>query len=460
MEEYNALSLGMRWVWPRVFKELHKSFYKIDGFVVLTLRAPRVGFVPSHMARKGQVLRRGEVVKGTQEPGPRLPKIEAKLKSREWLQLAAMLFEKCELRLAQQAYEEALKAARSEESPRAVGEALVGLLRYASETLSTADIERWSAELNAWAKKEPNHVPSEIWYSLAFVANIQRDYAKARRYLLFYLKSSRRDQKLTDREKQAARAKGLASLAQTLAKSGLTERSEKLARVVLARYEKSNIRGVLQVLYGVLEAGALKREDYKQAIQYCRLSQAVCLQEHHWYAHLYVLYSYAFIARKMQDFELAKFHLDLIERAIAGESFGRIRILVEEEQQALRDLAADVEIDSDRGVLRTRDTDEIPFGKQYILLEIVKALYVAHARPGAEGERGLTKAEIIQQVWKENYRPEAHDNKLYYNINRLRKLIEPDAHHPQYVQNWKDGYRFAPHLKIREVSESQKGSEQ
>lgn len=412
------------------------------------------------MGRKGQVLRKGEVVKGASEPGPRLPQIEAKLRSREWLQLAAMLFEKCELRLARQAYEEALKAARQEDSPRAVGEALVGLLRYASETLSTEDIERWSSELNAWAKKEPNHVPSEIWYSLAFVANIQRDYAKSRRYLLFYLKSSRGDQRLSEREKQLARAKGFASLAQTIAKAGSTERAEKLARQVLAHYEKSGFRGVLQILYGVLEAGALKREDYPQAIQYCRLSQAVCLQEHHWYAHLYVLYSYAFIARKMQDFELARFHLDLIERAIAGEAFGRIRLLVEEEKQALQELAADVEIDSDRGVVRTRETEEIPFGKQYILLEIVKALYSAHSRPEGEGERGLTKAEIIQQVWKENYRPEAHDNKLYYNINRLRKLIEPDAHHPQYVQNWKDGYRFAPHLKIREISESQRGREQ
>jgi tetratricopeptide (TPR) repeat protein len=412
------------------------------------------------MGRKGQVLRKGEVVKGASEPGPRLPQIEAKLKSREWLQLAAMLFEKCELRLAQQAYEEALAAARSEDSPRAVGEALVGLLRYASETLNAKNIERWSGELNAWAKKEPNHVPSEIWYSLGFVANIQRDYSKARRYLLFYLRSSRRDQRLSPREKEIARAKGFSSLAQTLSKSGEIAKSEKLAHLALARYLDSGIRGILQVLYGVLEVAALERDDYPQAIKYCRQSQAICLQEHNWYAHLYVLSSYAYIARKMQDFELAKFHLELIERAIAGEAFGRIRLVVEQERQALLELSADVEIDADRGVVRTRETDEIPFGKQYILLEIVKALYLAHARTEGEGERGLTKAEIIQQVWKENYRPEAHDNKLYYNINRLRKLIEPDAHHPQYVQNWKDGYRFAPHLKIREISESQKGREQ
>ena len=65
--------------------------------------------------------------------------------------------------------------------------------------------------------------------------------------------------------------------------------------------------------------------------------------------------------------------------------------------------------------------------------------------------RGLSKAEIIERVWNESYRPEAHDNKLYYNINRLRKLLEPDVRKPQYLLNWKEGYRLAPGLKVQLV---------
>jgi DNA-binding winged helix-turn-helix (wHTH) protein len=72
----------------------------------------------------------------------------------------------------------------------------------------------------------------------------------------------------------------------------------------------------------------------------------------------------------------------------------------------------------------------------------------AHGRNGEDLERGLSKAEIIEHVWKEAYRPEAHDNKLYYNINRLRKLIEPDVRNPQYLLNWKEGYRLAPGLRV------------
>lgn len=74
---------------------------------------------------------------------------------------------------------------------------------------------------------------------------------------------------------------------------------------------------------------------------------------------------------------------------------------------------------------------------------------VTRAHQAGESGAGLSKAEIIQRVWKEKYRPEAHDNKLYYNINRLRKLIEPDTKHPQYLLNWREGYRLAPGLRVR-----------
>jgi DNA-binding winged helix-turn-helix (wHTH) protein len=86
-----------------------------------------------------------------------------------------------------------------------------------------------------------------------------------------------------------------------------------------------------------------------------------------------------------------------------------------------------------------------------VLLSILEALSDAHQKPGTDFDRGLSKAEIIEFVWKESYRPEAHDNKLYYNINRLRKLIEPDVRKPQYLLNWKEGYRLAPGLRIHFV---------
>jgi DNA-binding winged helix-turn-helix (wHTH) protein len=76
----------------------------------------------------------------------------------------------------------------------------------------------------------------------------------------------------------------------------------------------------------------------------------------------------------------------------------------------------------------------------------LEELSQAHSSGVREG--ALSKAEIIERVWGEKYRPDAHDNKLYYNINRLRKLIETDMKQPKYLQNWKEGYRLSPKLKV------------
>jgi hypothetical protein len=119
----------------------------------------------------------------------------------------------------------------------------------------------------------------------------------------------------------------------------------------------------------------------------------------------------------------------------------------------------DILVDSRHCTLEIREKGEVSIGKQYVLLHILEELMLAHRSAGSDHERGLSKAEIIRKVWKEKYRPDQHDNKLYYNINRLRKLIEPDLRKPKYLLNWKEGYRLAPELKIQWIGGGFRGSE-
>jgi DNA-binding winged helix-turn-helix (wHTH) protein len=138
-----------------------------------------------------------------------------------------------------------------------------------------------------------------------------------------------------------------------------------------------------------------------------------------------------------------------MDKAAEGPEFGLLRREIDKERTRLQDDAVDLLVDSRKCLLKTRESGKIPLGKQYVLIHILEALTNAHERAGDDMERGLSKAEIIERVWKERYRPEAHDNKLYYNINRLRKLIEPDVRNPQYLLNWKEGYRLAPGLRVQ-----------
>ncbi len=142
-----------------------------------------------------------------------------------------------------------------------------------------------------------------------------------------------------------------------------------------------------------------------------------------------------------------------------GTEFAYLRGTIQDERNRLESDAIDLLIDSRKCEVSTRESKGMTIGKQYVLLGILEALTDAHGKDEPDSERGLSKSEIIERVWKEKYRPEAHDNKLYYNINRLRKLIEPDMKHPQYLLNWKEGYRLAPGLKVHFVggSKNQRG---
>ena len=140
-----------------------------------------------------------------------------------------------------------------------------------------------------------------------------------------------------------------------------------------------------------------------------------------------------------------------MDKAASAPEFGLLRREVAAERSRLEQDAVDLLIDSRKGTIRTRENSQVSLGKQYVLLHILEALSDAHGRSGNDQERGLSKAEIIEYVWKESYRPDVHDNKLYYNINRIRKLIEPNVREPQYLLNWKEGYRLAPGLRIHYV---------
>jgi DNA-binding response OmpR family regulator len=47
---------------------------------------------------------------------------------------------------------------------------------------------------------------------------------------------------------------------------------------------------------------------------------------------------------------------------------------------------------------------------------------------------------LVRFLWKQDYDPRTHDNRLYVTIKRLRDLIEPDPRHPRYIIKRDDGY--------------------
>ena len=383
----------------------------------------------------------------------------------DWLQLALLRSEKCELGEARESFLAALELASQgsqsgdeksrRESIVARMEAIAGLLRIAGEALDTGAIAHWDRELGELMRRHPDDVPAIAWYCKGAIARMQKRYREAQIFFHRYIRIARERPETSSFNRispEEAIARGWVMIAVVLWSRMLPQRAIWISDKLLELYSDKPMPAVLGMVY-MLRAGIDSyHQRFDSASRWYQQAQATFLSSHNWYYYLYVLLGQARLARYQQNYVQANWYLDLLEKAASDEVFGLLRSEVEEERSKLSDDAVDLVIDSRQCLVRTREGGEISLGKQYVLLHILEALSKAHGRPGDDHDRGLSKAEIIQFVWKEAYRPEIHDNKLYFNINRLRKLIEPDVRKPQYLLSWRNGYRLAPGLKVQFLS--------
>ena len=373
------------------------------------------------------------------------PKVESTIQN--WIELGRLRLEKCELYDAELAYIFALKLAKKHHDVKRSMEALSGLMRLAGEAINDVAYSKWEAELEQLIQDHPKDIPAFAYYCKGVIARYRNQPREAIALFHKYLREIDTSDEVARDEQEA---KGWISIGMTYC-SERTElkRAQLLAQALIKKYEKKNIRGINGLLYLMMGIVQMKKRNFEEAHRFYQKAHGAFLQEHNWFFHLYVLFGYARNHRLQQNYREAYWYLDLVEKATLLPQFGILRREVASEKAKLEQDAVDLLIDGREAIVRTRDSGEVSLRKQYVLLHILEALSHAHRRAGDDMERGLSKAEIIQHVWNENYRPEAHDNKLYYNINRLRKLIEPDIKKPQYLLNWKEGYRLAPGLKVQ-----------
>lgn len=374
---------------------------------------------------------------------------------RQQFQLASLRTDKCDFSEARAAYESALRLARRAGDHRGVMEALAGLLRLSGEAQDSRTIEQGENELSRFMAQHPRQIPAAAWYCKGVLARYSGEFLQSQRYFHRYLKAILKDPKSISYVRDISVEEGVArawfNLAAVAAQRNLTRRAMLICRTLLARYESREFRSLNGVIYLLIGDLVEREKAYPEAMAWFQKAHSVFLAEHNWYLHLNLLLRYARLARLERNYLQSYWYLDVIERATGAAEFGVLRRETAAERSRLQDDAVDLLIDRRNATIRTREQEEISLGKQYVLISILEALSRAHSKGGQDSERGLSKGEIIEAVWSERYRPEAHDNKLYYNINRLRKLIEPDFRKPQYLLNWKEGYRLAPGLRVELV---------
>lgn len=101
----------------------------------------------------------------------------------------------------------------------------------------------------------------------------------------------------------------------------------------------------------------------------------------------------------------------------------------------------DLTIDLEKHFITEKNLGAIDFKNQFILLDLLK-LFITN-----QGQI-FSKEYLVKHVWKQDYNPVVHDNKIYVTIKRLRKLIEPDYDKPKYIFRAKNGYYLNKSARI------------
>jgi DNA-binding winged helix-turn-helix (wHTH) protein len=378
---------------------------------------------------------------------------------KELIRRGNLRVEKCEIKEAGQYFALALERAKQTRDLRGISDSLAQLLRHSSEIGDELSISKWTHELEMFVAQSagPSLTP-QVWYCQGIVAFRKAQFKKAQVLFHRFWREIEKEENAAGavvgasahlsevQERKRMKAQAFLALGLVAHARGRVRRARFFADVILKYAESERPRSILSSTYMMLCRIEERCGDTRQAKVWLQKAFAESVSEHNWYHYLYVLYGFARVARMDQDFIQARFYLDLLEKAVVQEEFKGFRAEIAEERVKLNLNRVDLEIDLNRGVVRNRE-GETNLRRQHLLMDILRHLALAHD----EKSQGLSKQEIIERVWKETYDPSAHDGKLYYNINRIRKLLEQDCKNPQYLLNWRQGYRLAAEMRVRVI---------
>ena len=134
--------------------------------------------------------------------------------------------------------------------------------------------------------------------------------------------------------------------------------------------------------------------------------------------------------------DLARLYLGLAWRMVDPENLVRLAADIKYELEQLggdERGSYDLVFENDSNSVVEKKLGRVDFKNQFILLDLLR-LFVQN-----QGQV-YSKEYLVQHIWKQDYDPNVHDNKIYVTIKRLRKLIEPDYEKPKYIFRAKNGY--------------------
>ena len=156
----------------------------------------------------------------------------------------------------------------------------------------------------------------------------------------------------------------------------------------------------------------------------------------------YVFYALAEYHMGENDLNQASLFLKLAQSYIDADNFklfsqklAKLKLRLDLKSQEQKIKSYEIILDKNNKSVVEKDKGCVNFKNQFILWDILTLLVL---NPG----KVYSKQKLAELIWKQDYSPLTHDNKIYVTIKRLRELVEADSSNPRYIFRSKDGYYF------------------
>ena len=294
------------------------------------------------------------------------------------------------------------------------------------------------AQLDAYVAREGVELISITYYTLALCESYQGQQTKAQELLEKALEIALKD---NSKEDMCYAIHGLAVVYSLMGRTEDALKELYNLKVFFQVLKIPELEISAQILNGYLLID-MRKYDEALNIFWATLEELRTRRNLYSYASLLVAIGYAYM--EQGDADMATVHLKLAYRMCDPKSWVNLTRRINELLQKLSgksEVNFDLVFSAASNAVFERKKGKIDFKNQFILMDMLK-LFLKN--PGEV----YSKESLVKAVWKQEYDPRVHDNKIYVTIKRLRQLIEPDFDKPKYIYRAKNGYYLNRNAKV------------
>jgi DNA-binding winged helix-turn-helix (wHTH) protein len=279
---------------------------------------------------------------------------------------------------------------------------------------------------------------STTYYTLALVATYKSEYGLALEHLERALALALAED---SKEDMCFAIHGLAAVYWSLGRTEDALKEIYNLRVFFQVLKLPDLEISSQILNGYILV-SMKR--YDDALDIFWNAFEVMKTQKNMYTYISLLFAMGYAYAEAGEVNLAKTYMRLAQQMADPNNFIFLLRKIGELNRRLsgsEESNFDLVFQSASNSLMERKKGRIDFKNQFILLDMLK-LFLKN--PGEV----YSKEALVKAVWRQDYDPSVHDNKIYVTIKRLRQLIEPDFDKPKYIYRAKNGYYLNRNAKI------------